>query len=310
MNGINTSYGKTDALTDVREDKKGISEVEKKEEKDQNSEVIFAGNLKLGDDPAGETQAKAQKKALKQIMDTFSGEHKLDEEVKSKARHIEALDDEIREFQADSRDMQSRQAALKEEYMVEDDSEEQQELELLKKEMRSHNPRLGESLSAEEQEQVAAIRKRGLTEYQERSVGLYNKELYNEGEILKRQDEQKADTAYMKDVREYRWKHHDMVDSQKIAQKILDAASDEVKNIIVNETMENLDEKLEEEVEKAQENAKDKEQNGQKTEQAVSGVQTMKDMQSTILRSEADQRVAEHKLTREDVLGLAYDEEV
>lgn len=309
MNGINTSYGKTEGLTGVREDTKGISNVEKKEEKPQDSEVIFAGNLKLGDDPVGTTQAKAQRDALKEIMDTFAGEHKVDEEVKDRARHIETLDDEIREFQADTRDLHSRQEALKEEYSVEDDSEEAQELELLKKEMRSNNPRYGERLSEKEQEQLAAIHERGLTDYQEGSMSFYKKELYNEGEIQKRRDEQKADTAYMKDVREYRWKHHDMVDSQKVAQKILDEASDEVKNIIANETMDYLDEKLKEEIEKAQEKEKDKVQDKPESG-AAAGTDKMKDMQNAVLRSEADQRVAEHRMTREDVLGLAYDEEV
>lgn len=316
MNGINTGYGKTEGIPGVREDAKSISNTsnteEKKEARERDPEVIFAGNLKLSEDPVASTQAKAQRDALKTIMDTFTGEHKVDEEVKDKARHIEALDDEIREFQEDTRDLRSRQAALKEDFAVADDSEEAQELELLKREMRSRNPRLGESISFEEQQQAAHIRKRGLTEYQEGALSLYRKELYNTGEIMKRQDEQREDTAYIKGVREARWKRHDMVDSRKRAENILDAASDEVKNIIANETMENLDEKLREEVEKAEENAADK---GQDAGSAQSGKtpgdkDTLKDMQSSILRGEAQQRVAEHKLTREDVLGLVYDEEV
>lgn len=315
MNGINTSYGKTDAYAGIKEDTKGVQNTEEKQAKqDKDSEVLFAGDLRLGNDPVGETRAKAERDALKVIMDTFSGEHKVDEEVRQKAEHIKELDKDIREQQSDIRNLRDMQDALKDEYHVADDSEETRELELLKREARTQDQRLRETqLTREEQEQLAAIHEKGLTEYQSRVMGLYRNEVFDQGEIADMRDEQKEDDAYMRGVREARWKRHDMVDSQKVAEVIMAAASDEIEGILVNEAMDHVDEKLEEEVEKAEEK-KDKEEEKQpktddKTGQAEQQTRKLKDMQSTILRGEANKRVAEHKMAKADVLGLAYDKE-
>lgn len=316
MNGINTSYGKTDGYAGITEDTKGIQNAEgKQDKKDTDSEIIFAGNLKLGDDPVGETRAKAERDALKVIMDTFSGEHKVDEEVKQKAEHIKKLDGDIKEQQSDIRELRNMQDELKAEYRVADDSEEAQDLELLKREARTRDSRLKEpALTMDEQERLSAIHEKGLTEYQERVMGLYRNEVFDQGEIEDMRDEQKQDDAYRRDVRESRWKRHDMIDSQKEAEEILAAASSEIKGLLVNEAMDHIDEKLEEEVEKAEEK-KDKETEKQpgtddKTNQAEKQSKKLKDMQSTILRGEANKRVAEHKMAKADVLGLAYDKEV
>lgn len=316
MNGINTSYGKTDGYASITEDTKGIQNAEgKQDKKDTDSEIIFAGNLKLGDDPVGETRAKAERDALKVIMDTFSGEHKVDEEVKQKAEHIKKLDGDIKEQQSDIRELRNMQDELKAEYKVADDSEEAQDLELLKREARTRDSRLKEPmLTMDEKERLSAIHEKGLTEYQERVMGLYRNEVFDQGEIEDMRDEQKQDDAYRRGVRESRWKRHDMIDSQKEAEEILAAASSEIKGLLVNEAVDHIDEKLEEEVKKAEEK-KDKETEKQpgtddKTNQAEKQSKKLKDMQSTILRGEANKRVAEHKMAKADVLGLAYDKEV
>lgn len=315
MNGINTSYGKTDGYAGITEDTKGIQNAEGKQDKqEKDSEIIFAGNLKLGNDPVGETRAKAERDALKEIMDTFSGEHKVDEEVKRKAEHIKKLDGDIKDWQGDIRELRNMQDELKEEYKVADDSEEAQDLELLKREARTQDPRLKEPmLTMDEMERLAAIREKGLTEYQQRVMGLYRNEVYDQGEIMKLRDEQKQDDAYRRDVRETRWKRHDMVDSQKVAEEILAAASKDIQGLLIDEAVDHIDEKLEEEVEKAEEK-KDKETEKQpgtddKTNQAEQQSKKLKDMHNTILRGEANKRVAEHKMAKADILGLAYDKE-
>ncbi|MDE7062977.1 MAG: hypothetical protein K2O73_07005, partial [Lachnospiraceae bacterium] len=297
----------------ITEDTKGIQNAEgKQDKKDTDSDIIFAGNLKLGDDPVGETRAKAERDALKVIMDTFSGEHKVDEEVKQKAEHIKKLDGDIKEQQADIRELRNMQDELKAEYKVADDSEEAQDLELLKREARTQDPRLKEPmLTMDEKERLSAIHEKGLTEYQERVMGLYRNEVYDRGEVEDMRDEQRQDDAYRRGVREMRWKRHDMIDSQKVAEEILAAASSEIKGLLVNEAVDHMDEKLEEEVEKAEEK-KDKETEKQPGTDDKTNQQSknLKDGQSTILRGEANKRVAEHKMAKADILGLAYDKEV
>ena len=66
-------------------------------------------------------------------MDTFSGEHAVDEEMDERRAHIKEIDSEIKDYQSEIRDLQDKEAELKERYQVADGSQEEADLELLKK---------------------------------------------------------------------------------------------------------------------------------------------------------------------------------
>lgn len=306
MKGINTSCETTGIRHNSKDDVKVTNAQSDKIIKAEGihgakeSDTIFAGNLNLNQDPVGERQAKAQKDALKEMMDTFSKEHRVDVELQKRHDHIAELEGDIRENLTEIRDLQGRGSALKETYGIEDDSEEEAELNLLKKE--AETPL---SLTFEEKKQVAAIKERGLTDYQAQSLGFYKRELSLEKENEASRQAQYEDNAYIKGVHKARLKQHTMVDSQKVAQDILEEAASEIKGMRVNEAVGHIEEQLKENEEKTEQN---KDHNKDKTADKQS--EALKDMHSVILKGEADKRVAEHKMTRDDTKGLACDKQL
>lgn len=294
MNGINTNYERNGIYQNIKDDTQVEAATDESKKSEKQGNTIYAGSLNLLDDPIGEKQAKAQRDALKEIMDTFSGEHSIDLQMREKRAHIKELDEDIAENQKDIRELQGYGAALKEQYGVTDDSEEEAELELLKKQARFAMGDVSQQLNEEELKKLQDIYANGLSEYQEQALGFYNRELSLESENEAMQKEQKEDTAFIKGVHKERIKRHDMIDSQKVAQDILEQASKEIVGMLVQEAVDHIDETLEENEKKEEDKDKTKEE----------------DVQSDILKGEADKRVAEQKITREDIKGLAYDEQV
>lgn len=294
MNGINTNYERNGIYQNIKDDTQVEAATDESKKSEKQGNTIYAGSLNLLDDPIGEKQAKAQRDALKEIMDTFSGEHSIDLQMREKRAHIKELDEDIAENQKDIRELQGYGAALKEQYGVTDDSEEEAELELLKKQARFAMGDVSQQLNEEELKKLQDIYANGLSEYQEQALGFYNRELSLESENEAMQKEQKEDTAFIKGVHKERLKRHDMIDSQKVAQDILEQASKEIVGMLVQEAVDHIDETLEENEKKEEDKDKTKEE----------------DVQSDILKGEADKRVAEQKITREDIKGLAYDEQV
>lgn len=294
MNGINTNYERNGIYQNIKDDTQVEAATDESKKSEKQGNTIYAGSLNLLDDPIGEKQAKAQRDALKEIMDTFSGEHSIDLQMREKRAHIKELDEDIAENQKDIRELQGYGAALKEQYGVTDDSEEEAELELLKKQARFSMGDVSQQLNEEELKKLQDIYANGLSEYQEQALGFYNRELSLESENEAMQKEQKEDTAFIKGVHKERIKRHDMIDSQKVAQDILEQASKEIVGMLVQEAVDHIDETLEENEKKEEDKDKTKEE----------------DVQSDILKGEADKRVAEQKITREDIKGLAYDEQV
>ena len=104
MNGINTSY-RTLSLYQNAGTQGSAKSDDKKQDKKNDSKVKKAAGLNLNQtDLIGQKMATAQKEALKKIMDTFSGEHAVDEEMDERRAHIKEIDSEIKDYQSEIRD--------------------------------------------------------------------------------------------------------------------------------------------------------------------------------------------------------------
>ena len=133
MNGINTSFG-AQSLCQNDGTQGSAKSDDKKQDNKSDSNVIKGAGLNLNQtDLIGQKMANAQKEALKKIMDTFSGEHAVDEEMDERRAHIKEIDSEIKDYQSEIRDLQDKEAELKERYQVADGSQEEADLDLLKK---------------------------------------------------------------------------------------------------------------------------------------------------------------------------------
>lgn len=287
-------------------------------EKEEEKKTLFAGDLNLAQDAIGEKRAKASKEALKTIMDTFGADSKLDHEISDRSAHIDQLDEEIMENYDQIDGIGDRRGELQERYGITAESQEQKDLELYQR--RSDAMEDGKPIvfSEEEQQRLAKMDAEGLSEYQSQAMELHKQERFFEGNIEDAKAAQAEDTGVIKGINKARLKVHAMVDSQKAADAIIDAANREVLGMLVDEAKENIDDKMEELQEEADKKAEESEKNEQKTDNkgdinnSVSTSDTNKIMntatQKDILQNEADRLLANKKATVEDLKGIKVDE--
>lgn len=227
---------------------------------------VFAGDLNLVKDPVVQKREEARNKAMKVITDAFSNEKKIDEDIRSRYSKISDYEKQSKEISEEMKYIETEMEKLREGYQIDRDSQEYQELMLLEKRKDAEaNPKI--KLTEEEKEQLKQIDERGLTEFQQRSMELY--EPMNE--LKENLDEAKRgiiiEGATIRGIKEERLKHHPIVDAVKEKDAILDAANEEIYSMLVDEVKDHLDEEMEEEKEKAEEKAEEKKEKEEQIEE-------------------------------------------
>ena len=295
-----------------------------------SGDSVYGGSLNLAQDAIAEKKAQAGKQALKRIMDQFSGENKVDQEITSRKDHLQELDGELKENQAQVRDITNQKSDLMQEYEVDPESQEQQDLGLLEKRQDIQNGRSQEHLTEDESARLKEIDAVGVTEYQGRILELDDQQDAFEDKIDDANKSRAEDIGVLKGIHKSRLKQHDMVDAGKDAQAILDNASQEVTGMLIEQAVDTQDQKLDdieeaakkkkEEQEKQEETKTQNTQKAQNTQNANSADNNTSDTASTvqatvskenqqdILQAKADQMVAEKKMTQEDIKGIVCDE--
>ncbi len=227
---------------------------------------VFAGDLNLVKDPVVQKREEARNKAMKVITDAFSNEKKVDEDIKSRYAKIRDYEKQSKEITEEMEAVETEMEKLREGYQIDKDSQEYKDLMLLEKRKDAEaDPEI--KLTDEEKERLNQIDEQGLTEFQQRSMELY--EPMNElKENLK--EAKKGiiiENATIRGIKEERLKHHPMVDATKEKEDILDAAKDEIYGMLVDEVKDHLDKEMEEEKEKAEEKAEEKKEKEEQIEE-------------------------------------------
>lgn len=231
----------------------------KEEKSTKGSNSIYGGDLMLGQDEIARKQAIAGKDALKQIMDVFKKTCSVDKDLQRCQEEIDNCYEEIKDREGKLADLEEREKKLLEnEYEVEDEQE----------------------LSPEQREKY----NKQLKEFSDQ-----RKELKKDiGQFKQMQ----ADNRMSIDaVHKNRLKRHDMLDAQKEAESILEAAGREAINGMVSDAVEKQDEIIEEMKENAE-------------------AQQVQETEQSILKAHADKMVIEKKITKEDLKGITYNETV
>ena len=138
-----------------------------------------------------------------------------------------------------------------------------------------------------------------MTDYQKESMDYYKMESEYRSKIKDLGKERAEDNGYLRAVHTERLKHHDMIDSQKEAEEILDNASEEATLGLIGEAVDHINETI-----------KENEKDTDKKEDKRTDTKLDKETQSSLLKSEAEKKVAEHKLAEDDIKGLVYDEQL
>lgn len=293
------------------------SETDQKDGDNKAGNSVYGGDLNLSQDLIAQKQALAGKQAIKQIMDVFSGEQKVDDELEGRKDHVRELESEIKENQDMIRDIQDRKSALMEQYGVKADSEEESDLNLLKRRADMFSGKPGEPFSKEEWNRLQEIDANGRTDYLSQAMELYKQQNHFNSKIEDAKKSRAEDNAVIRGIHKARLKQHDMVDAEKAAQTILEDAGKEVVGMMMDQAVETQDQKMDDIQKEAEERKEDQQETEEKTgktdqtkvEHSTSAA-VKTDVQKDILQAKADQMVAEKKITEEDIKGIVCDQSI
>lgn len=229
---------------------------------------IFAGDLGVGPDKIQLKRQQAQKQAMKIVGDTFAAEKEIDQSMTDMADRLDALQKEGYEYHKDLDRIAEKRNGLQENYGVTEDSDEHADLELLRKERKANEPGSNVTLDYEETKRLEKIHEKGLTGYQTDVLELDDQQAVKEKNLSETESQIESIRASLNDTAIERLKSNPMLEAQKEADKLMEAANKEIIGDLMNESKEHIEEKMAEEKEKAEKIAEEKEEQEEKEEAA------------------------------------------
>ncbi len=291
--------------------------------------AIFAGNSALTqDDPIKKKREEACKKAMKIVGDAFASEQKIDDDLASRKSHIDELRDNMNQAQAAMNQIDQEKNQLRESKGIAVDSEEQKDLELLEK--RSASKRVGSevSLTKEDQERLAQIDAKGMTEYQKQAMEMEGYKAPYRENISDSKKQIVEENAIIRGVMLERLKSNPMLDATQEADSIMEAADDEIMGMLIQEGRDFINEKHQEEEEAAKEKAAEEKEKEEQIEAIREDTKVQKerveknkienlteqvldlDKAQTDIKAEVSDIVDKMSLVIEDIKGSVVDQQV
>lgn len=260
---------------------------------------LFAGNLTKKQDRVSQHEHQANKKAMKTILNQFKRETKIDDGIIARKDHQKQLTKDMDLAAEQITRLKSLREDLKIGYGITEDSTEQKNLELLEKSVFG-----SEDITEVELQQLKNMGP--LTDYQKSALQ------YGAMEQIWKQRLEEAKNGISNETRSItaislaRLKTHPMVDAQKEAANIIEAASKEVIGILIQETKDIVDEELQKKLEEAK---KQKETEAKNNPNPIkeSNLPKLEEL-STI--SDIIQMIDKGKLLEEDIKGITVDEQI
>jgi hypothetical protein len=244
----------------------------KGEKKEQEKGSIFAGDLNIADTQEARSMKllQAQRKALKGKMDEFANKQETEEMITGLEDKKTELASEKMQACDNVSDAQNKLKQLKDQYKIEDDSEEQKNVDLLEKSMKDPL-----HLSLEEKEKLSNMGP--LTEYQSQAVEQIKAEVVNQriasSANLKSESISKAITG----IELSELKSAPMIEAQKASDQIMEAAADAIVSDAMKETKDNVDDKLDKVKEDAEKLAEEDKKQEERIEKQVEKQQEAKE---------------------------------
>lgn len=316
----NTSIFMGDDTLCIRHDKqpnsKGISE----------RKSIDASNLHVKLDPIAAKKEEARKKAMKIVGDAFANERKIDDDLRARNERIKSLQNDKGEAEKTIKEIEDGRAALRDEYNIDENSQEEKDLKLLEKEIRAKMPGSDIRLTKDDIEAINQIKKGGLSEYQQRSLEMLEFEVPHANTAYEAGEEIKLENQIISATKIERLKSHAILDAEKQADSIVEEASKEILGMLIDEAKEHIDEEAEKQEERAKaekekqeelqeriDAAKEKKkENEELTEDILEEVSENASMASDVsaVQQEIKDMMNKMKLIEDDIKGVAVDKSV
>ena len=244
---------------------------------------IKADSLNLANDPVAQRRAEAQKKAMKIIGDAYAGEKKIDDDMAARRDKVRELSSELIENRKAVKDLEDKRVALRDEYGVNPDSQEEKDLQLLAKAKESKFEGSNVHLSLEERKRVEEIEAGGLTEYQERSLELKEYESPYYTAAMEAEIEIHTENAILRQTKIERLKSDPMGSAQKEADAVMDEANNEIIGMVMDAAKDHIDEEREKEKERAEAEKKKEEEVQEKIDSAKAKRKEQEELTADIL---------------------------
>lgn len=234
---------------------------------------------------------RAQKKAMKIVSDAWAADKKFDSDLKERRSHVQELKSSLVENKDQLENCNAAMEEIKELYGIEEGSQEQKDVELVelwkknsvantmsralsavdntRSQKEIWEDETGISLSDEDWERMVELKGEisSPTPYQQRAMEIMEKADFFQSNIDDAQIDLMSEDIAIRTVKIERLKEHGMVDAQKEADEINEAAGKEFVSALIGEAQDHIDEKIEEKKEEAKEKAEEKEKQEEKIEE-------------------------------------------
>lgn len=278
---------------------------------------VFLGNRNNNVDGLIEQKrAQARKQAAKVLRDQFARDSKVTDGMDElRARNME-IEEELKALYDQRKGFMEERDALKEKYGIAPDSQEEKDLDLIRKGSSLLKEGNLSALDKDELERLAGLG--GRTEYQQRSLE-YDKVIEHISSLEKElQNERMANISTITGTKQAILESggKGIRVAKKAADSILQAASDAIIGMIWDAAKDHVDEEMEKLVEAAKEQAEKKEEEEEKLENIKEEKEEQKELTEDIQESSSEQTklqdeikkiLKEAELLEEDMKGLAVD---
>lgn len=285
---------------------------------------VYAGGFSHALDP-DEKLRKARNQAMKFIRDALAGETSIDADMKARNDHIRELGATIHHTKSSLNHLSTQLSSLREEYDIEPDSREEQELQYLVHAEKARATSPTGRLSPEMQEKVDAITSH-LSEYQKKALPMLLEQDVQAQTLIDAENEILVEGMIVRDTKIERLKTDPMRDAWEQTDAVMDAAQSEVLADLYAESVAHVEEDLKEKVEKAEEAAEKKEELEERIQETKEERKEREEITEELLEAAQEKRIAsldlsdpqsgisemmsKLKLIEYDVKGAAVDEKL
>lgn len=238
----------------------------------QQNKAFFAGGILPGQQPESTADRIAAKKGLywKQAMHGVTGvndaEKRMDKSVDEIMERVRMLTKENEEADVFLQEANRRMTQAKEDYQIDSDSQEEKDLDLLKKKFDIDHNRTREELTEEEEKRLEEMGE--LTEYQKLSMDSYEQADHWKNKILENRREMRATGSVTRHVKLMRLESHAMEDAMRAKEDLMEAAAKDAIGVLTEEAVNAVDEKAEDVKEAAEARREQKAEQEEQLEEA------------------------------------------
>lgn len=297
-----------------------------------NVKSISAGNLNNMTDREfniSQKRKSARKQAMKLISDAWDKDNKAAQNIKNMETEKADIAVQNSDLKSKLKDIDKSQKDLQELYGVTPESQEQKDLELLKKYQDNRNGVSNDKFSKEEVDRLKELQNEPLTEYQKKALMINSAKDAIRSQIDKNDLEAMNKTMSINSAKIEQLKSQDMLKASDAADSIIDVSEEDIFGMLVNEGKQNIDDNMKEQQEEAKKAEEEKEKKQEQIDEAKKKRQEEKEIleneqqadkleldtsiknQTVDHLSEAQQQVEQimkkNNLINEDIKGIEID---